>query len=151
MSHTRVSWDEYFMSIAKLVATRSTCIRRQVGCVIVKDKRIIASGYNGAPSGVSHCTDKGICLRQELGIPSGQQHEKCWASHSESNAIVQCARYGTPIEGSVLYCTTHPCSMCAKSIINSGIIRVYYIDGYPDELSDQLFKEAKISRIKLDM
>lgn len=151
MSHTRVSWDEYFMSIAKLVATRSTCIRRQVGCVIVKDKRIIASGYNGAPSGVSHCTDKGTCLRQELDIPSGQQHEKCWASHAESNAIVQCARYGTPIEGSVLYCTTHPCSMCAKSIINSGITRVYYIDGYPDELADKLFKEAKISRIKLDM
>jgi len=147
----RVSWDEYFMSIAKLVATRSTCMRRQVGCVIVKDKRIIASGYNGAPSGVSHCTDKGICLRKELNIPSGQQHEKCWASHSESNAITQCARYGVPIDGSVLYCTTHPCSMCAKTIINSGITRVYYIDGYPDDLSDKLFKEAKISRIKLDM
>jgi len=151
MSHMRVSWDEYFMSIAKLVATRSTCIRRQVGCVIVKDKRIIASGYNGAPSGVSHCTDKGTCIRQELGIPSGQQLTLCISAHAEENALIQCARYGVSVEGSVLYCTTHPCSMCAKSIINSGITRVYYIEGYPDDLSDQLFKEAKISRIKLDM
>lgn len=143
MADTRPSWDEYFMDITRRVATRSTCLRRAVGAIIVHDKRIIATGYNGGPSGLAHCLDIG-CLREQLGIPSGQQHELCRGIHAEQNAIIQAARYGLPIDGSVLYCTTQPCTQCTKMIINAGITEIVYGEGYPDELARQLLDESGI-------
>ena len=139
----RPSWDEYFFQIALTVATRSTCMRRQVGAVIVKDKQILSTGYNGAPRGIVHCTEVG-CLREELGIPSGERHELCRALHAEQNAIAQAALHGVKIEGATLYCTHQPCSLCAKMIINTGIVEVYFNEGYPDDLAAGFFAEAGI-------
>jgi dCMP deaminase len=139
----RPSWDAYFMEITNLVAQRSTCGRRRVGAVLVKDKRILATGYNGAPSGLPHCIEVG-CLREANDIPSGQRHELCRGLHAEQNVIIQAARHGILIQGSTLYCTTRPCSICAKMIINAGIVAVYYQEGYADELADQMLKEADI-------
>lgn len=143
MADTRPSWDEYFMDITRRVATRSTCLRRAVGAILVHDKRIIASGYNGGPSGFAHCLDIG-CLREKLGIPSGQQHELCRGIHAEQNAIIQAARYGVSIEGSVLYCTTQPCTQCTKMLINAGITEIVYAEGYPDDLARELLEESGI-------
>lgn len=143
----RPSWDEYFMAIADLAATRSTCLRRQVGAVIVKDKRILATGYNGAPRGLAHCLDVG-CLRDKLKIPSGERHELCRAIHAEQNAVVQAATSGVNITGGTIYTTTFPCSLCSKIVINSGIVRIVCRTGYPDDLSRQLLREAGI---KIDM
>ena len=143
MADTRPSWDEYFMDITRRVATRSTCLRRAVGAILVLDKRIIASGYNGGPSGLAHCLDIG-CLREKLGIPSGQQHELCRGIHAEQNAIIQAARYGVSIEGSVLYCTTQPCTQCTKMLINAGITEIVYAEGYPDDLARELLEESGI-------
>lgn len=143
MADTRPSWDEYFMDITRRVATRSTCLRRDVGAILVHDKRIIASGYNGGPSGLAHCLDIG-CLREKLGIPSGQQHELCRGIHAEQNAIIQAARYGVSIEGSVLYCTTQPCTQCTKMLINAGITEIVYAEGYPDDLARELLEESGI-------
>jgi len=131
------------MRIAMLAATRSTCLRRQVGAVIVKDKRVLSTGYNGAPAGLEHCLDIG-CLREELGIPSGERHELCRAIHAEQNAIIQAATSGTSIEGATLYCTTSPCVLCAKVLINSGIKEIYAAGGYPDDLSRQMLDEAGV-------
>jgi len=142
-SKTRPSWDEYFMHIAELAATRSTCLRRQVGAVIVKDKKILATGYNGAPSGLKHCLDIG-CLREKLKIPSGERHELCRATHAEQNAIVQAALLGVSIKDSTMYSTTHPCILCSKLIINAGIKRIVIKDSYPDQMSRQMLKEAKV-------
>ena len=143
MADTRPSWDEYFMDITRRVATRSTCLRRAVGAILVHDKRIIASGYHGGPSGLAHCLDIG-CLREKLGIPSGQQHELCRGIHAEQNAIIQAARYGVSIEGSVLYCTTQPCTQCTKILINAGITEIVYAEGYPDDLARELLEESGI-------
>ncbi|MEI3377631.1 MAG: cytidine/deoxycytidylate deaminase family protein [Coriobacteriales bacterium] len=143
MADTRPSWDEYFMDITRRVATRSTCLRRAVGAILVHDKRIIASGYNGGPTGLAHCLDIG-CLREKLGIPSGQQHELCRGIHAEQNAIIQAARYGVPIDGAVLYCTTQPCTQCTKMLINAGISEIVYAEGYPDELARELLDESGI-------
>ena len=143
MADTRPSWDEYFMDITRRVATRSTCLRRAVGAILVHDKRIIASGYNGGPAGLAHCLDIG-CLREKLGIPSGQQHELCRGIHAEQNAIIQAARYGVSIEGSVLYCTTQPCTQCTKMLINAGITEIVYAEGYPDDLARELLEESGI-------
>ena len=143
MADTRPSWDEYFMDIANRVATRSTCLRRAVGAILVHEKRIIATGYNGGPSGLRHCLDIG-CLREQLGIPSGQQHELCRGIHAEQNAIIQAARYGMPIEGSVLYCTTQPCTQCTKMLINAGITEIVFAEGYPDKLAGELLDESGI-------
>ena len=143
MADTRPSWDEYFMDITRRVATRSTCLRRAVGAILVHDKRIIASGYNGGPSGLAHCLDIG-CLREKLGIPSGQQHELCRGIHAEQNAIIQAARYGVSIEGSVLYCTTQPCKQCTKMLINAGLTEIVYAEGYPDDLARELLEESGI-------
>lgn len=143
MADTRPSWDEYFMDITRRVATRSTCLRRAVGAILVHDKRIIASGYNGGPSGLAHCLDIG-CLREKLGIPSGQQHELCRGIHAEQNAIIQAARYGVSIEGSVLYCTTQPCTQCTKMLINAGMTEIVYAEGYPDDLARELLEESGI-------
>lgn len=145
----RPTWDEYFLSIVELIKTRSTCLRRQVGAVIVQDKRIIATGYNGAPKGTTHCEELG-CLRQKLGIPSGERHELCRASHAEQNAIVQAAAYGVPIAGSTIYVTAQPCVICSKLIINAGIKKVVYRGSYPDQLSLELLNEAGIELVKLD-
>lgn len=139
----RPGWDEYFMELAEVVAKRSTCLRRNIGAVVVKDKRVLATGYNGAPSGLAHCSDAG-CLREKLGIPSGERVEMCRGLHAEQNALVQAARYGIPLEGSFLYSTTEPCSTCAKMLINAGITKVIYKDPYPDQLSGELLSESNI-------
>ena len=137
----RLPWPEYFMRIAYMVSERSTCIRRRVGCVLVKDKRILATGYNGAPSGVRHCLDIG-CLREKLHIPSGQRHEICRGLHAEQNAIIQAARYGINITGASIYITTQPCVVCAKMLINAGIQEIVYQNPYPDELAMSMLEEA---------
>ena len=139
----RPSWDEYFLQLAELVATRSTCLRRQVGAVLVKNKRIISTGYNGAPTGLAHCNEVG-CLRAELNIPSGQRYEICRGTHAEQNAIVNAAYYGVSTLGSVLYCTTQPCVACARMIINAGITQVTHQGDFDDQLSLQLLSEAGI-------
>lgn len=139
----RPTWDEYFMDIANLVKTRSTCSRRQVGAVVVKDKRILSTGYNGAPTGCQHCMDVG-CLRTKLGVPSGERHELCRAVHAEQNAIAQAAQHGISVEGGSIYVTHQPCSMCAKVLINAGIKRIIYQGEYPDALSLELLSEAGI-------
>ena len=141
----RPEWDEYFMMMAVLTSTRSTCLRRRVGAVIVKDKHIIATGYNGAPRGLSHCTDTGKCIREELNIPSGERHELCRALHAEQNAIIQAATLGQSIEGATIYITTQPCIICAKMIINSGIKRIVIKEGYPDKVAVEMLKEAGIA------
>ena len=139
----RPDWDSYFMEIARLISSRSTCLRRQVGAVIVKDRRILTSGYNGAPSGLAHCLETG-CLRIERGIPSGQRHELCRGLHAEQNAIIQGAYHGVSVSGSVLYCTHSPCSVCARMIINAGILVVVFQEGYPDELAQELLAESRV-------
>lgn len=144
----RPSWDSYFLEIASVVAGRSTCLRRQVGAVLVKEKRLLATGYNGAPTGLEHCLEIG-CLRQEKNIPSGERHELCRGLHAEQNAIIQAALHGVSIKGADLYCTHHPCSLCAKMLINAGITRIILKEGYPDELAQQLFAEAGIQVITL--
>lgn len=131
------------MRIAMLASTRSTCLRRQVGAVLVKDKRVLATGYNGAPQGMAHCLDIG-CMREQMEIPSGERHELCRAIHAEQNAIIQAATSGTSISGATLYCTTFPCVLCAKMLINSGIEVIYYCGGYPDKLSKQMLDEAGV-------
>lgn len=139
----RPSWEEYFMDIARLVARRSTCLRRQVGAVMVKEKNILATGYNGTPSGIAHCAETG-CLREQLKVPSGERHELCRGLHAEQNAIIQAARHGTNISGATLYCTNSPCIICTKMLINAGIRHVVYLDGYPDRLSMDMLHEAGI-------
>ena len=139
---TRPTWDEYFMGMAELTAERSTCLRRHVGAVIVKDKHIVATGYNGAPRGLAHCEDQGGCLREKLGVPSGERHELCRALHAEQNAIIQAATLGQSIEGASIYITHQPCVICAKMIINAGIDKIVVKEGYPDELSMELLEEA---------
>jgi dCMP deaminase len=146
----RPSWPEYFMGITRLVATRSTCLRRHVGAILIKDKRILASGYNGAPSGLRHCEEVG-CLRENSSVPSGERHELCRGLHAEQNLIIQAAYHGISIKGSILYCTNKPCVICTKMIINAGIIKIYFEDGYDDPLSDQMLSEAclQIERLSL--
>ena len=140
----RPSWDEYFMEIAQLVVSRSTCLRRQVGAVIVKDKKILATGYNGAPSGLAHCLEVG-CLRDKLGIPSGERHELCRGLHAEQNAVIQAAYHGVSIKGATLYCTNLPCIICTKMLINAGIQRVVYAQGYTDPLAQEMWEESGVT------
>jgi len=147
--YTRPSWDEYFMKMAMLVAERSTCLRHHVGAIIVKDKRILTTGYNGAASGIKDCTERG-CLRDELGIESGKNHEICRAIHAEQNAIIQGGLHGINLNGGIMYCTHHPCIICAKMIVNSGIKKVVAYNNYPDESTVELFKEAGVEFVKVD-
>ena len=140
----RPSWHEYFLQLARQAATRSTCLRRQVGAVLVRDKRLLSTGYNGSPRGTAHCLDVG-CLRDQMGIPSGERQELCRAIHAEQNAIIQAAVHGIAIEGATLYATLQPCILCAKMLINCGVREIYYLEGYPDELSLQMFEEAGVS------
>ena len=139
----RPSWDEYFMTLATNVATRTTCLRRGVGAVVVKDRRILATGYNGVPSGIQHCSKVG-CLRKKLDVPSGQRHEICRGLHAEQNAIIQAARWGINISDSTVYVTTQPCVVCAKMLINASVREIVYKNPYPDELAMAMLKEAGI-------
>jgi dCMP deaminase len=143
IQNERPDWDTYFMEIAQLVSKRSTCLRRKVGAVLVKDKRILATGYNGAPTGLLHCKEVG-CVREKLKIPSGERHELCKGLHAEQNAILQAAYHGVSIKGSKLYVTCHPCSVCAKMIINAGIEELIIKEGYPDKMAENILKEGKI-------
>ncbi len=142
-ARTRPDWDTYFLDIVDLVSRRSTCLRRAVGAALVRDRRILATGYNGAPSKLKHCLDIG-CLREKLNVPSGERHELCRGLHAEQNAIIQAAFHGVSADGSTLYCTNHPCVICAKMIINAGVTRVVIRDGYSDKLAAQMLKEAGI-------
>lgn len=144
----RPAWDEYFMSIVDMVKTRSTCMRRQVGAVIVRDKRILTTGYNGTPSGLKHCSEVG-CLRDELKIPSGERHELCRGIHAEQNAIVQAAMFGVPIQNSTIYINLSPCILCTKMIINSGITRIVTKEAYNDALALKMLEESGIEYVKL--
>ena len=150
MTDTRPSWDEYFATITKQVASRSTCLRRKVGAIRVKEKGILATGYNGAPRGVRSSLEIGKCLREELGVPSGERHEICRGLHAEQNALIQAAYYGIQIKDSVIYSTHQPCVLCAKMIINAGIKKIYYFEEYPDKLAVDLLNEAEIELVKLD-
>ncbi|MDD3294294.1 MAG: cytidine/deoxycytidylate deaminase family protein [Geobacteraceae bacterium] len=145
----RPSWDEYFMEITRIVARRSTCLRRSVGAVLVKDRNILATGYNGAPSGVAHCLETG-CLRERMGVQSGERHELCRGLHAEQNAIIQAAKHGTSINGATLYCTTMPCIICSKVLINAGILRIVFSEGYPDSLAGEMIEEAGIETVRFD-
>ena len=146
----RPSWDEYFMQLAFVVARRSTCLNRDVGAVVVKDKRIMTTGYNGAPSGVESCIERGFCLRRKMGIKSGANLELCRGSHAEENAIVQAAKFGTSLQGASIYCTTQPCLICSKMLINAGIRKVVYKGEYPHELSLEMFREVSIELVHYD-
>jgi dCMP deaminase len=139
----RPDWDSYFLEIASIVSKRATCLRRKVGAVVVKNRRILCTGYNGTPTGITHCIIAG-CLRQKLKVPSGERHELCRGLHAEQNALLQAAYYGIPIEGSVMYITNQPCSICAKMLINAGIKEVVIKDGYPDTMAIDFLKEAQI-------
>lgn len=143
-------WDKRMMELAELVSTWSSCYKqnRKVGAVIVKDKRVLTTGYNGAGSGIISCVEKGECLREKLGIQSGTRHELCYAVHAEQNAIIQAAKLGVSVDGATLYCTHQPCVICAKMIINSGIKRVVYNQGYPDDFSLEMFAEANVEIIE---
>jgi len=144
----RLSWDDYFMEITRLVAKRSTCLRRHVGAVIVRDRRILATGYNGAPRGMKHCSELG-CLREKMGVPSGRMQELCRGLHAEQNAIIQAALFGVSIENSHIYTVTQPCVVCAKMIINAGIKRIVFDEPYPDQLAEDMIKEAGIELVNI--
>lgn len=144
----RPSWNDYFMGIAELVAGRATCIRRKVGAVLVKDRRILCSGYNGAPAGLPHCKETG-CLRRQLNVPSGVKHELCRGVHAEQNVIIQAAYHGVAVAGATLYCTNQPCSICAKMLINAGIQEIYFRDGYDDPLAMDMFDRAEVTLTRI--
>ena len=143
----RPSWDEYFLRITEEVAKRSTCLRRQVGAILVRDKRILTTGYNGAPRGLAHCEDVG-CLRERKNVPSGERQELCRGLHAEMNAFLQAASFGISTEQSTLYATVYPCSLCAKMAVNAGVVRIVTAGNYPDELAKENLTEA---RIKVDV
>jgi len=140
---TRPSWDEYFMKVTRTVTERSTCLRRHVGAILVRNRRILATGYNGAPRGLKHCAEVG-CLRERMGVASGERHELCRGLHAEQNALLQAASHGIRIEGSTLYTTTCPCSVCAKMLINGGIVRIVAAEDYPDEMAKEMLEQAGI-------
>ena len=144
-------WDDRFMEMAYLIASWASCYKenRKIGCVIVKNKRIMTTGYNGAPAGVRTCVERGECLREKLGIPSGTKQEICYATHAEQNAIIQAARLGVSIDGATLYCTHQPCVLCAKMIVNAGITRVVYEEGYPDDFAREIMAEGGVELVHM--
>jgi len=146
----RPDWNSYFMEITKLVSTRATCLRRKVGAIIVKDRHILATGYNGPPKGVPHCSELGGCMRDKLNVPSGERMEISRAVHAEQNAIIQAARLGINIEGGDMYVTNQPCFICAKMIINAGIKRIFVMEPYPDKFAEEILNQAKVELIFLD-
>ena len=139
-------WDKRFMEMAHVIAGWASCYQenRKIGAVIMKNKRIMTTGYNGAPAGVKTCVERGECLRRKMNVPSGQRQELCYAVHAEQNAIIQAAKLGVSIDGATLYCTHQPCVMCAKMIVNAGIVRVVYQEGYPDDFSLEILKEGGV-------
>lgn len=139
-------WDKRFIDLADTIGSWSSCYKenRHVGAVMVKNKRVLTTGYNGAPSGIKSCVERGECLRQKLGIASGTRAEICYAIHAEQNAIIQAAKLGVSLEGATLYCTHFPCTICAKMIINSGVKRIVYRNSYPDDFSKQLLDQTDI-------
>jgi len=139
----RPEWDEYFVSLARLVSTRSTCLRRKVGAVLVRDRKILATGYNGAPSNIEHCGTT-VCVREKLRIPSGERHELCRGLHAEQNALLQAALHGASVKNATLYSTTQPCIICAKMIINAGIKEVIIAGKYPDKMSSKFLRQGKV-------
>jgi len=144
----RPNWDQYFMKITEDVSERAICVKRKVGALIVKDNRILASGYNGAPKGFNHCTEQ-TCLRKQMQVPSGQRHELCRGLHAEQNAIIQAAWHGVQIAGGTLYCNYQPCVICVKMLINAGIKKIIYTGGYPDELAAEMLKESGLEVVKV--
>jgi len=140
----RPSYDEYFMEMAHIVSKRSTCKRRKVGAILVKDKHILSTGYNGAPKGIKHCSEVG-CLRDEINVPSGERHELCRGLHAEQNAIIQAAVFGISIKDSILYCTNTPCIVCVKMLINAGVKEIIYSGDYPDDLAKKMLSESTIN------
>ncbi len=146
--NTRISWDDYFFEFAELASTRTNCLRRKVGAVLVKDKMVISTGYNGPPRGIPHCLKAG-CIRKEENIPSGQRHDLCRGLHAEQNAIIQAAKNGVNVSGAHLYCSTKPCSICTKMIINSGITKVFYKQDYDDKFADKIAKQSDVEFIKV--
>jgi dCMP deaminase len=147
-TNQRPDWDSYFIEIARIVARRATCLRRQMGALLVKDRRILSTGYNGAPAGLPHCEETG-CLREALGIPSGERHELCRALHAEQNAIIQAALHGVAVQGATLYCTHQPCNVCAKMLINAGVKRVVIMNDYPDPMAADFFSQAGVEVVRL--
>ncbi|MFO7793085.1 MAG: dCMP deaminase family protein [Candidatus Saliniplasma sp.] len=145
----RPTVDEYFMSMAELAASRSTCLRRKVGAVIVKDKQVLSTGYNGAPKELPHCEEVG-CRREQMKVKSGTRHELCRGVHAEQNAVIQAAVFGVSVKGATLYCTHHPCVLCMKILINADIERVVYKKGYPDDLSQEMLEESEIKIEKME-
>jgi dCMP deaminase len=143
----RPAWDDYFMKLAEDVAERAICVKRKVGALVVKENRILTTGYNGAPKGFKHCTEQ-TCLRKQMDIPSGQRHELCRGLHAEQNAIIQAAWHGVQIGGGTMYCTFQPCVICVKMIINAGISKLVYSGGYPDELAAEMLKESQLEVVK---
>ena len=145
----RPTWDKYFMNLLDVIQTRSTCLRRQVAAVIVKDKQIISTGYNGSPRGIKHCDEVG-CLREKMDIPSGERHELCRGTHAEQNAIIQASLHGVSIEGADIYITCSPCVLCTKMLINSGIKRIVYKGDYPDKLALEMLNETGVELVKFE-
>ena len=139
----RPSYDEYFMEMAHVVSKRSTCMRRKVGAILVKDKHILSTGYNGAPKGLKHCSEVG-CIREKMNVPPGERHELCRGLHAEQNAIIQAAVFGISIRNYILYVTNTPCIVCAKMLINAGVTEIIYAGNYPDSLSIEMLRESKI-------
>ena len=144
----RIDKENYYLDIAETVSERSTCLRRHYGAIIVQSDEVIATGYNGAPSGVPHCLEVG-CLRATLGIPSGQRHEICRGIHAEQNVIIQAAVHGISLRGAELFCTTYPCFICAKMLINCGVKRIWVSENYPDDLSKNMLAEAGVEVLHL--
>lgn len=145
-------WDKRFMEMAELISTWSSCYQenRKIGAVIVKDKRIMTTGYNGAPSGIKSCMEKGECLRRTMSVPSGTRAELCYAIHAEQNAILQAARLGLTLKDATLYCTHQPCVICSKMIVNAGIVKVWYKNAYPDEFAVRILKEANVELVQYE-
>ncbi len=144
MHMERPSWEGYFMSVALLISQRSTCLRRNVGALLVKDKRILCTGYNGVPQGITHCKEAG-CIREKLKVPSGERHELCRGLHAEQNTLIQAARHGVSVIGADLYCTDMPCIICIKMLLNADIKNIYHLRSYSDPLSMEMMKEARIN------
>ncbi|MHB8172391.1 MAG: deoxycytidylate deaminase [Thermincolia bacterium] len=145
---SRPNWDQYFMEIARVIAQRSTCMRRQVGAVIIRDNRILTTGYNGAPAKLKHCLETG-CIREKMQVPSGQRHELCRAIHAEQNALIQAAVHGVSIDNSTIYITAQPCVLCAKMIVNAGIKKVVFAGDYPDQLARDILAEAGVEMLRM--
>lgn len=145
----RPDWNEYFMEMAELAARRATCLRRKVGAVLVKNKKVLATGYNGAPMDIEHCETTG-CLREEMQVPSGERHEICRGVHAEQNLVAQAAIHGVKTENSTVYCTHQPCIICTKILINAGVKKIYFKNSYSDEFAENLLKQSNVEFIKYE-